>query len=71
MDAVRLSVRDDGPGFEVPRDFAGYAATGHLGLAGLQERCARFGGRLSVRSRPGGPTIVQVDVPVLSLAAAE
>ena len=71
VDAVRLSVRDDGAGFDVPRDFAGYAATGHLGLAGLQERCARFGGKFRVRSRPGGPTIVQVDVPLLSLVSAE
>jgi signal transduction histidine kinase len=63
-DAIRLTVRDDGRGFETSTDFAAYAATGHLGLAGLRERFARLGGRVLVDSCPGGPTVLTVEAPL-------
>lgn len=67
-DAIRLSVRDDGRGFEATSDFAVYAATGHLGLAGLRERFTRLGGRVHVESRPGGPTVLTVEAPLHAAA---
>ena len=63
-DAIRLSVRDNGRGFHASTDLAAYAATGHLGLAGLRERFSRMGGRVHVESRPGGPTVLTVESPL-------
>jgi two-component system sensor histidine kinase UhpB len=55
---IRLIVGDDGVGLE-------QAARGRgLGLAGMQERTAILRGRLDVQSRPGGGTIVQLQVPL-------
>lgn len=69
-DAIRLSVRDDGRGFQASADFAVYAATGHLGLAGMRERFMRLGGRVHVESRPGGPTVLTVEAPLHRTARA-
>ena len=54
---VRLEVRDDGRGF----DPAGGAS---LGLVSMRERARSVGGRLVLRSRPGGGTTVRLEVPV-------
>lgn len=69
-DAIRLSVRDNGRGFQPSPDFAAYAATGHLGLAGLRERFTRLGGVMQVESQPGGPTILTVEAPIHATARA-
>ena len=56
---VKLSVSDDGRGFE-PEQAPG-AAAGHFGLVGMRERAARLG-PIEITSRPGGGTRVQVTV---------
>jgi signal transduction histidine kinase len=53
---VQLSVRDDGIGFTVDRDFRTYGH--HWGLRGMWERAVQIGGALKVRSEPGGGTEV-------------
>ncbi|HET6711865.1 sensor histidine kinase [Amycolatopsis sp.] len=53
--SVRLSVRDDGTGFDPDR------ATG-FGLRGMRSRAEQVGGRLSVRSGPSG-TELTLEVP--------
>jgi signal transduction histidine kinase len=58
---LRISVRDDGKGFE-PNEFTG-VASGHFGLAVMQERAQRFGGRLRLESHPGQGTLVEVVIP--------
>jgi two-component system NarL family sensor kinase len=58
-DAVKLSVSDDGRGFDPDQVPAGRA--GHFGLVGMQERAARLG-TLEIRSRPGEGTEVTVSV---------
>jgi PAS domain S-box-containing protein len=58
---VRLSVSDDGCGFEVERVLE---AGAHLGLHSIRERAALAGGRAEIRSRPGHGTMVSVVVPV-------
>ena len=63
-DAIRLSIQDDGCGFPASSDLTAYAAVGHLGLAGLQERFSRLGGRMHVDSKPGGPTVLTVEAPL-------
>ena len=55
---VRLSVRDDGRGFDPAAP-----AHGHLGLLTMRERAEACGARLSVRSRPGQGSEVEVVVP--------
>ena len=56
--AVRLSVHDDGCGF----DSAQLPLSGHFGLLGMHERTEQLGGELQIRSRPGEGTDVRVAV---------
>lgn len=53
-----LIVADDGIGFEVKSSTSG----GHFGLAGMRERAALVGGRLSVESQPGKGTRVVLTI---------
>lgn len=55
-DRLMLIIQDDGQGFDV-RQMKG------LGLLGIQERVARLGGTCSVHSKPGGGTILSVELP--------
>lgn len=54
---ARLLVRDDGKGFDPDE-----AARG-LGLASMRERADSVGGRLTVRTREGGGTVIGLEVP--------
>ena len=58
---VRLSVHDDGVGFD-PR----VRREGHHGLAGMRERARLLGGRLRIESRAGHGTTVSASAPLLS-----
>jgi signal transduction histidine kinase len=65
-DRVRLSVTDDGGGFEpnaVPR--------GHLGLIGMRQRVDLVGGELRVESQPGHGTLIEATVPADEAPSAE
>ncbi len=55
---LRLRVRDDGRGF----DPALAGSNGHYGLAGMRERTAAVGARLTVHSAPGRGTEVRLVV---------
>lgn len=57
---VRLSVRDNGRGF----DPAGQIADGHFGLLGMRERAEQIGGVLSIDSAPERGTQIAVEVPL-------
>lgn len=59
-DAVELTVRDDGCGF----DATATPAAGHFGLTGMRERAARMNARLRIESRPGRGTTLTLTVPV-------
>jgi signal transduction histidine kinase len=52
---LRLRVSDDGTG--------GAHVVARGGLAGLAERVKTVDGRLQVSSPPGGPTVVDVELP--------
>lgn len=56
-DRVRLTVRDDGIGFD-----PGTASTG-FGLSGMTERLALVGGTLRVDSAPGAGTVIVAELP--------
>ena len=57
-----ITVRDNGRGFDLGGS-RGKAAD-HVGLKIMDERAARIGGRVSVRSRPGAGTEVELHLPV-------
>jgi two-component system sensor histidine kinase UhpB len=54
------SVEDDGTGFDVAR----VRSAGGLGLFGMSERAAYLGGRVEVKSAPGGGTRVRAEIPL-------
>ncbi|GAB7039453.1 sensor histidine kinase [Catenuloplanes niger JCM 9533] len=53
----RLTVSDDGIGFDQEPDHGGY------GLRGMRARAAQIGARLTVTSAPGAGTTIELDVP--------
>jgi signal transduction histidine kinase len=56
LDAVTLRIKDDGCGFA---DNGSHTVEhGHLGIAGMEERARRLGGKLAISSRPGEGTEV-------------
>jgi signal transduction histidine kinase len=59
---LRLSVKDDGRGFEPAGAFN--SAGGHYGLLGMRERAERLGGELDLSSEPGLGTEVAVSIPI-------
>lgn len=59
-DAVRLSVADDGAGFDLP---AVARASRRLGLTSMRERAEALGGTLSIDTAPGAGTRVTLEVP--------
>jgi signal transduction histidine kinase len=65
-DRVRLSVQDDGAGFQRNR-----LHSGGLGLLGIEERARALEGSVSITSQPGKGTILEVELPIAAGAAAE
>jgi signal transduction histidine kinase len=61
---VQLEVRDDGRGFQPPRQPTDLASSGHFGLLGMRERADLIGARLEVLSEPGKGTHVVVRIPL-------
>ncbi len=57
-DLLRVSVSDNGRGFNPSRQDGGF------GLIGMRERAELVSGDLRVESRPGGGTIVSLTVPI-------
>jgi signal transduction histidine kinase len=60
---VRLTVADDGQGFELPTRWLDFARDGRCGLLMMQERVDALQGRIVVQSTSGGGTRVLVQVP--------
>ena len=61
-DTVRLTVEDDGIGFDPAQ--AATPSEGHFGIQGMRERAKRLGGTLEIDSAPGRGTRIVVTVPV-------
>jgi signal transduction histidine kinase len=59
---VRLSIQDDGSGFNA--EDATSSEAGHFGLLGMRERAEKIGGTLTILSRPGSGTRIDVTVPL-------
>lgn len=65
-DTVSLRVADDGRGMAPVTCGRDLAASGRLGILGMQERAALLGGELKIRSEPGVGTTVVATVPARS-----
>jgi len=62
-DALHLEVRDDGRGYDGPRE-------GGVGIGSMRHRAAQLGGRCEVRGDAQG-TVVSVSLPVAAVPANE
>ncbi len=67
-DVVVLELSDDGKGFDAPAYFRTPPASAGLGLIGMRERVAHFGGVFRVTSRVGVGTRLYVSVPAEPVA---
>ncbi|MBI2406854.1 MAG: sensor histidine kinase [Gemmatimonadetes bacterium] len=62
-DVVRLTVSDNGPGFDA-QHLERLETAGHLGLAGMRERIASVGGDVRVTSAPQHGVTIAIEVPL-------
>ena len=69
VDALELTVKDDGGGFEVPKDLGELRSDGHFGLIGMGERAKRVGGRLEIDAAEGRGVTVRAVVPAAAYDA--
>lgn len=61
---LRLTILDNGNGFEPPDSFISNSADGHFGLLGAYERAELIGAHLAVVSAPGDGTEVTISLPL-------
>jgi len=61
---VRLTIDDNGRGFDAPRRTDDLVTLGKLGLIGIDERARSLGGTLTIQSGPGQGTTIIADIPV-------
>lgn len=61
--ALHLTVRDDGAGFDIAERSN---ASGHFGLQGMKERVRKLGADLELRSKPGEGTSLEVVLAIPS-----
>ncbi|MDO8689991.1 MAG: GAF domain-containing sensor histidine kinase, partial [Dehalococcoidia bacterium] len=66
---IRMSVADDGRGFDVNAFYSSDGRQHSLGLVGMQERATLMGGAFLISSEKGQGTSVTVEVTVDTLAA--
>jgi PAS domain S-box-containing protein len=62
-DRTKVTITDNGRGFELPGRLDDFTRSGKLGLAGMQERAQLLCGTLEVKSTPGKGTTVMVEMP--------
>jgi len=67
---VKAEIQDDGTGFDPLASFGGPRNGRGLGLMGMRERAAQYGGDLTVASRPGEGTCLRVQLPLAEDAHA-
>ncbi len=64
---IRMTVTDNGRGFDFPKVLAREADVGveggHFGLRGIQDRVAMLGGHFEIDSAPGQGTVLTITVP--------
>ena len=66
---ARITITDDGHGFDVSR--LRNDNGGHFGLVFMRERMEQIGGSLEIESTAGGGTVLKLDVPITTLPRGE
>ena len=61
---IRITVEDNGKGFEPPDSVTDLPRHGMLGLVGMQERVRLLNGTLTFTSKLGAGTTVVAELPV-------
>jgi two-component system NarL family sensor kinase len=61
---VRLTVADDGQGFDIPNSWLEFARQDRCGLLMIQVRMDALRGRMMVQSTPGGGARVMIQAPL-------
>ncbi|HEY77525.1 MAG TPA: PAS domain S-box protein [Dehalococcoidia bacterium] len=61
---VRMTISDNGKGFELPNRTGDLAGTGKLGIIGMYERAHLVNGYIDIQSEPGRGTRVITEVPL-------
>lgn len=61
---TKVSICDNGKGFDLRESLADLPRTGKLGLAGMEERVRLLNGTLKIESKPGKGTRVMIAVPI-------
>jgi signal transduction histidine kinase len=61
--AIKVTINDDGQGFDLAEILNDYEQRGSLGMVNLRERAELIGGELTMSSTPGQGTHISVDVP--------
>lgn len=61
---IRITVKDNGKGFDLPSSVGDLTRSGKLGLAGMQERARLLGGDIKIESEPGKGTSITVEAPI-------
>ena len=62
-DEVKVTITDNGRGFELQGGLDDLPRSGKLGLAGMRERARLLGGTFEVKSMPGKGTTLTAEVP--------
>jgi signal transduction histidine kinase len=65
---IRLTIDDDGRGFDYPAVTSDAPGRGGLGLTSLAERARILGGRLRIESSPGRGTRLLIEIPLPTFA---
>ena len=61
---IRITIRDDGIGFELPTLVTDLPRFGMLGLVGMQERVRLLNGTLQIDSKPGEGTVITAELTI-------
>ncbi|MBE0480317.1 MAG: hypothetical protein IBX68_04995 [Dehalococcoidia bacterium] len=64
QDSVRLTIADNGKGFDLQQRRGDLTREGRLGLAGMEERARLLGGNLTIQSAPGEGATITVEAPI-------
>lgn len=61
---LKVSVTDNGVGFDVPQNLDDWHQERHFGLIGLEEMVEAVNGRFEISSRPGSGCVLMAEVPL-------
>jgi two-component system sensor histidine kinase DegS len=64
LNRIRITIEDNGRGFNAPERIGDLVSVGRLGLIGMHERARLLGGTLQIESEAGMGTTIIVDVPM-------